>query len=88
MQQKNMTPEPSDLCHSCQHGGGVVECCRCPHLREWGVLPRTLKNTLLLSNAKAIAKSKDLPDFDPLPFVAVTAATVNGSCRYYKAAQE
>lgn len=82
MQQESNLP--SDLCHACQYGGQVVEKCNCPHLRAWGVIPRTLKNTLLLSNAEAVAKSKGIEDYNPLCFVAVTAAVVNGFCRYYK----
>ena len=82
MQQENNAP--SDLCHACQYGGQVVEKFNCAHLRAWGVRPRTLKNTLLLSNAEAVAKSKGIEDYNPLCFVAVTAAVVNDFCRYYK----
>ena len=82
MQQENNAP--SDLCHACQYGGQIVERCNCPYLRAWGVIPRTLKNTLLLSNAEAVAKSKGIEDYNPLCFVAVTAAVVNDFCRYYK----
>lgn len=84
MQQENKTPEPTDLCHSCQHGGKVVERCNCPNLKAWVIMPRTLKNTLALSNAVAVAESKGIKDYDPLPYAAVVAAVVNEKCKYYK----
>lgn len=85
MTQENNAP--SDFCHACQYGGQVVEKCNCPHLRAWGVIPRTLKNTLLLSNAEAVAKSKGIEDYNPLPYAAVVAAAVNEKCKYYKPQQ-
>ena len=50
-------------------------------------MPRTLKNTLALSNAEAVAKSKGIKDYDPLPYAAVVAAAVNEKCKYYKPQQ-
>lgn len=91
MQQKNMTPEPTDLCHSCQHGGEVVEQCNCPDLREptaWRrILPRTWSNADIVGRAKGMAEAKGIPDFSPTPYLAVVAAVMNVHCRYYKPQQ-
>lgn len=83
MENKNQHT-PTDLCHTCQHGGQIVEQCNCPNLKAWQIMPRTLKNTLLLSNAEAVAKSKGIEDYNPLPFAAVASAAVKEQCRYYK----
>lgn len=76
-----------DLCHKCKHGGAVVERCNCPDLKAWVIMPRTLKNTLALSNAEAVAESKGIKDYKPLPYAAVVAAAVNEKCKYYKPQQ-
>ena len=76
-----------DLCHTCQHGGKVVERCNCSNLKAWVIMPRTLKNTLALSNAEAVARSRGIKDYNPLPYAAVIAAAVNEKCKYYKPQQ-
>lgn len=76
-----------DLCHTCQHGGKIVERCNCSNLKAWVIMPRTLKNTLALSNAEAVAKSKGIKNYSPLPYAAVVAAAVNEKCKYYKPQQ-
>ena len=76
-----------DLCHKCKHGGAVVERCNCPDLKAWVIMPRTLKNTLALSNAEAVAEGKGIKDYKPLPYAAVVAAAVNEKCKYYEPQQ-
>lgn len=72
------------LCHSCIHGGQLVERCHSPELTERGVIPKKAwSSTLLLSNAAAVAKSKGIKDFSPLHYIAVVAATLNGQCSFY-----
>lgn len=74
------------LCHSCIHGGQLVERCHSPELTERGVIPKKAwSSTLLLSNAHAVAEAKGIENFSPLPYVAVVAAVVRGQCRYYEA---
>lgn len=85
--ENNNQHTPTDLCHTCRHGGKVVERCNCPNLKAWVIMPRTLKNTLALSNAEAVAKSKGIKDYNTLPYAAVVAAAVNGKCKYYSEKQ-
>lgn len=78
--------QSTNLCHSCIHGGQLVERCHSPELTERGVIPKKAwSSTLLLSNAAAVAEAKGIENFSPLPYVAVVAAVVRGQCRYYEA---
>jgi len=72
------------LCHGCEFGGDIVECCHCPKLTAWRVMPKTIKNIQILAAGEAVARSKGIKDFSPLAYIAVASAVKKGECNYYK----
>lgn len=76
------------LCHGCKFGGEVVECCQCPKLTAWRVMPKTIKNIQLLAAGEAVAKSKGIEGFDPVRYIAVAIAVDKGECKYYRPAEK
>jgi len=75
--------EEKILCHGCRFGGGIVECCHCPQLSPWRVMPKTIKNIQILAAGEAVARSKGI-NFNPLAHIAVVSAVEKGECYYYK----
>lgn len=89
MNKPNQTT--TDLCHACRYGGAVVERCNCPDLSTltaWQrVVPRTWKNAHIVGMAMGMAEAKGIPDYNPTPYLAVTAAAANGVCQYFAPAE-
>lgn len=80
-----------DLCYNCKHGGAVVEQCNCPDLSEptaWQrIIPRTWSNANIVGRAMGMAEAKGIKDYSPTPYLAVTAAVMNGKCKYFSEQQ-
>lgn len=82
--KENGNKSEINLCHACRWGGEIVEQCNCPKLTDRRIITPTQRHTGLLKGVEVIARSKGIEDFNPLSFVAVTAAATNGKCYYYQ----